>query len=504
MTPCPMACLQAEIAALDPLRVLGRVTAVEGGALRISGLSTRARLGDRLRVDLRSGASLAGEVLQMGENSVIMLPDKPPHGVALGDRAALYGDNTIAPSDTWIGRIVDPLGQPMDGHPLLRGLSPRPLRADPPAPARRRPLGKRLGTGMAVFNTLLPIVRGQRIGLFAGSGVGKSSLLGHLGQNMQADVVVFALIGERGRELREFVENVLGKEGMQRPVVVAATSDQSPLVRRRCAWTAMSVAEHFRDQGKHVLLLADSITRFAEAHREVATAAGEMPALRGFPASTAHTVMSLCERAGPGEHGQGDITAIFSVLVAGSDMDEPVADILRGVLDGHVVLDRAIAERGRYPAIDLLRSVSRSLPAAASDEENTMIQRTRALLGAYARSETMIKAGLYAEGTDAEIDQALRIWDALDAYLAEPETLSVQNSFDRLALILRRGGTTPHMAARSASASQAQTRSQSQPQPRRHSQPQASSGAASVRPAAAASNPAPGRPDLADGAVLDG
>lgn len=435
-----LACLQAEISTIRAARVIGRVSAVGSNTIEITGLSEVARLGDRLRLVRRDGGVLTGEVLTMAADKVTMLPDESAVGVSLGDRAALLDAGTIAPSDHWIGRVVDPFGQPMDGYPLLRGPVARALRADPPPPARRGPLGARLETGMAVFNTLLPIVRGQRIGLFAGSGVGKSSLLAALGRHMEADVVVFAMIGERGRELRDFVDNVLGAEGMARSVVVAATSDRSPLVRRRCAWTAMAVAEHFRDQGRHVLLLADSVTRFAEAHREVATAAGEMPSLRGYPASTAHMIMSLCERAGPGEDGRGDITAILSVLVAGSDMDEPVADILRGVLDGHVVMSREIAERGRYPAIDLLRSVSRSLPRAASDEENALIGRARALLGSYARSETMVRAGLYAEGSDPELDQAIRAWPELDAFLAEPEGVSIRNSFDRLALVLRRAG----------------------------------------------------------------
>jgi flagellum-specific ATP synthase len=320
----------------------------------------------------------------------------------------------------------------------MQGSHSRVLQSQPPLPATRKALGERLETGMAAFNTMLPIVKGQRIGLFAGSGVGKTSLLSHLGRNMAADVVVFALIGERGRELLDFARNGLGDEGMQRSVIVAATSDQSPLERRTCAWTAMCVAEHFRDQGKHVLFLADSMTRFAEAHREVAAAAGELPALRGFPASTAHMLMSLCERAGPGEVGSGDITAILSVLVAGSDMEEPISDILRGVLDGHVILDRMIAERGRYPAIDLLKSVSRSLPNAANTTENIAISKARSLLGAYARSETMIRAGLYSEGSDPELDMAVRVWPELDAFLAETESETTQDSFDRLGLILRR------------------------------------------------------------------
>jgi len=355
-----MAGLRAEISALRPIRMMGRVSAVQGNALQISGLSSEARLGDRVVVQRRSDGELHGEVIRLEAASLVVLPDTSPDGVALGDRVILGQENSVAPSHSWLGRIIDPFGQPLDGRPLLRGANIRALRADPPAPTRRRTLGARLETGMVAFNTVLPIVRGQRVGLFAGSGVGKSMLLGHLARHMQADVVVIALIGERGRELREFVETVLGPEGMRRSVIVAATSDRSPLIRRRCAWTAMAVAEFFRDEGKQVLFLADSITRFAEAHREVATAAGEMPALRGFPSSTAHLIMSLCERAGPGAESMGDITALLTVLVAGSDMDEPIADILRGVLDGHVILDRQIAERGRYPAIDLLRSVSRS------------------------------------------------------------------------------------------------------------------------------------------------
>ena len=438
-----MAALRAELSSLRLSRVIGRVSAVQGNTLRISGLSSEARLGDRVDIRRRSGAPLSGEVIRLEAASVMVLPESSPEGVALGDRVILGQAEAIAPSHGWLGRIIDPFGAPLDGRPLLRGAEARALRAEPPAPARRRALGARLETGMAAFNTVLPIVRGQRVGLFAGSGVGKTMLLGHLARHMQADVVVIALIGERGRELREFVEQVLGPEGMRRAVIVAATSDRSPLVRRRCAWTAMAVAEFFRDQGQQVLFLADSITRFAEAHREVATAAGEMPALRGFPASTSHLIMSLCERAGPGEDGAGDITALLTVLVAGSDMEEPIADILRGVLDGHVVLDRQIAERGRYPAIDLLRSVSRSLPRAATDEENTLISRTRSLLGNYARSETMIKAGLYAEGSDPELDQAIRIWPELDGFLAEKEAVSAKNSFARLGVILRRAGTPP-------------------------------------------------------------
>ena len=438
MPYAPLENLTAEIRALRPVSHVGRVCAVQGNTLQIMGLSGAARMGDRLRVTRRDGASITGEVIQMDHGMLTMLPEQALTGVSLGDRVRLLSEPTISPADTWIGRVIDPFGVPIDGRPLLRGGMPRALRADPPAAAERRAMGGRLETMTPVFNTFLPIVQGQRIGLFAGSGVGKSSLLGHLARKMEADVVVFAMIGERGRELRDFVENVLGPDGMARSVIVAATSDRSPLVRRRCAWTAMSVAEHFRDQGKHVLFLADSITRFAEAHREIATAAGEMPALRGYPPSLAHMIMSLCERAGPGAGQAGDITALFSVLVAGSDMEEPVADILRGVLDGHVVMDRKIAERGRYPAIDLLRSVSRSLPNAATEEENTILQRARALLGAYANSETLIRAGLYSEGADAELDQAIALNPEMEAFLGHKTPLMIEQCYDKLRVMMRR------------------------------------------------------------------
>lgn len=423
--------LRNRISQITVTRRVGRITELAGGTLQVSGLSQGTSLGDRVFIH-SDGRQIGGEVLRLSKGGVTVLPDGSGEGLAIHDTVEIAGRAEIAPDNSWIGRIIDPFGKPIDGRPLMPGPNTRSLRAAPPAPASRRALGERLETGTAVFNTLLPLVRGQRIGLFAGSGVGKSSLLGKFARGVNADVVVIALVGERGRELREFTERVLGKQGMARAVVVTATSDQSPLVRRRCMWTAMAVAEHFRDQGLHVLLLADSITRFAEAHREVALAAGEQGNLRGFPPSTSHTIMSLAERAGPGADGSGDITAVFTVLVAGSDMDEPVADILRGVLDGHIVMDRSIAERGRFPAVDLLRSVSRSLPDAATDPENALISEARRLLGAYERAEMMIQAGLYAGGSDPVVDAAIKVWPALDAFLAEDAANGIDDSFKKL------------------------------------------------------------------------
>ncbi|MDG1336641.1 MAG: FliI/YscN family ATPase [Tateyamaria sp.] len=437
--------LKSQLSTIEVSRRVGRIIGVHGGVLHVSGLDKQARIGDRAEVTRSTGDVLKAEVVQLLSDGIVLLPDEAVDGVALSDRVILRPGGTIAPSQSWVGRIVDPDGQPLDGKPLPRGSVPRPLRTSPPPAAQRRAMGGRLQTGHIVFDTMLPLVKGQRIGLFAGSGVGKSSLMGEFATRISADIVVIAMIGERGREVRHFVDEVLGEKGRERAIVVAATSDQSPLVRRRCAWAAMAVAEHFRDEGKSVLFLADSITRFAEAHREVAVAAGEAPVLRGFPPSTAHLIMSLCERAGPGIEGQGDITGVFSVLVAGSDMDEPVADILRGVLDGHVVLDRSIAERGRFPAVDVLRSVSRSLPAAATPEENEILAQIRKHLSVYAQNQMMISAGLYTQGTDPEIDLALTLNAALDDAMGTLHEQDPKHSFDQLRLILRRAGRAPKL-----------------------------------------------------------
>ncbi|WP_299947457.1 FliI/YscN family ATPase [uncultured Ruegeria sp.] len=435
--------LKCDFDRMSAVRHVGRVTGVARGVIEIEGLTAQARIGDHLSLRRQSGATLQGEVLHVEADQIHMLPGAAPDGVCMGDQVILNQMPAFAPGLHWLGRVIDPFGKPLDGKPLLPGVQERDLMSTPPAAVSRKPLGSRMETGLAILNTMLPIVQGQRIGLFAGSGVGKSTLLASLARSMQTDAVVVALLGERGREVNEFVETALGAEGMKRSVVVAATSDQSALARRRCAWSAMSVAEYLRDQGMNVLFLADSVTRFAEAHREIAVAMGESASLRGFPPSVTSLIANLCERAGPGTDEQGDITAVFSVLVAGSDMDELIADILRGVLDGHIVLSRDIAERGRFPAIDISKSVSRSLPGAASADENQMITETRKLVGSYEQSEVMIKAGLYAEGADPLLDRAVRVHEELDDFFAKTDPGGVENSFNRLSLILRRAGANP-------------------------------------------------------------
>ncbi|MCA8869494.1 MAG: FliI/YscN family ATPase [Rhodobacteraceae bacterium] len=425
--------LTADLVATAAVKSVGRVIGTDSGGFLVAGLRHDCVLGDRVSVRPKSGMAIPADVLRLGPDGVTVLPDGPTGGVALGDQVVLEPRVGFCPDGSWLGRVIDSRGRPLDGRAILAGSVDYPLQAPPRAAAERRALGERLPTGQKLFNTILPLARGQRIGLFAGSGIGKSTLIGQLAVNVEVDVTVIALVGERGREVREFVEHKLGPTGMARAVVVAATSDKSSLEKRRAAWAAMSVAEYFRDQGKQVLLVVDSITRFAEAHRDVALAAGESASMRGYPPSTMQIIMSLCERAGPGAGTSGDITALFSVLVAASDMDEPIADIIRGVLDGHVILDRKIAERGRFPAVDVLRSVSRCLPDVATDSENAAIRATRRLLAAYDSAELMIRAGLYVPGSDPLVDQAIESWPKFERYFSEIEVETIGDSFDALA-----------------------------------------------------------------------
>ncbi len=428
--------LTSKLAAIRPVTRVGRVIGVDSGSIRIEGLSLHARVGDQITIAADAGDSRGGEVVALAPDEIRAMSYDSPQGVAIGDLVSLDGIGGAAASPAWIGRIVDAFGQPLDGKPLFQGLEAAPLHRAPPAAALRRRMGERLNTTMGLFDTMLPLARGQRIGIFAGSGVGKTTLLADLAKGLEADVVVIGLIGERGRELRDFVEETMGEEGMKRAVVVAATSDQSPLIKRRAAWMAMATAEAFRDQGKHVLLLLDSITRFAEAHREIALTAGEAPSLRAYPPSTANQIAQLAERAGPGPQGAGDITAVFSVLVAGSDMEEPVADITRGVLDGHIVLDREIAERGRFPAVDVRRSVSRCLPGVANVAENTLINHARRIISAYEKAAPMIQTGLYLRGSDPLVDESITYWPKLDAFFTRSGFANTDDAFIEFANLM--------------------------------------------------------------------
>jgi flagellum-specific ATP synthase len=333
--------------------------------------------------------------------------------------------------------VLDPLGRPLDGRgPLPLGKQPMALHAPPPNAMLRTRLGPRLDLGVRVLNAFTTCRQGQRLGLFSGSGVGKSTLLAMLARYTACDVAVLALVGERGREVREFIEDDLGPNGLRRAVVVVATSDSPPLMRREAAYAAMAIAEYFRDAGRNVLLLMDSVTRFCGALREIGLSAGEPPATRGYPASVFAELPRLLERAGPGPEGPhaGQITGLFTVLVEGDDQNEPVADAVRGILDGHVILDRRIAESGRYPAVDVLRSLSRTVPGCNSDAENALSRRARGILALYADVADLVRLGAWRTGNDPVADEAIALAPRIEAMLRQgrDESATLVASFRQL------------------------------------------------------------------------
>jgi flagellum-specific ATP synthase len=374
-----------------------------------------------------------------GANALLM-PFAPLEGVRRGCRAIVTGTPAaVRPSPGWLGRVINAMGQPIDGKgPLPPGPAPYSFRnAPPPAHARRR-VGAPLDLGVRALNTFITCCRGQRMGIFAGSGVGKSVLLSMLARNVNADVSVIGLVGERGREVQEFLQDDLGPEGLARSVVVVATSDEPALMRRQAAYLTLAIAEYFRDADQDVLVLMDSVTRFAVAQREIGLSAGEPPTAKGFTPTVFTELPRLLERAGPGT-GQGTITGLFTVLVEGDDHNEPVADAVRSILDGHIVMERQIAERGRYPAINVLRSVSRTMPKAADQAFVPDLTRARQVMATYADMEELIRLGAYRPGSSPEVDEAIRLHQPLEEFLgqAKEESTSLAQGYQRLAQILR-------------------------------------------------------------------
>lgn len=418
-------------------RLWGTVTDVAPGMLKVAGVSELAGVGNEIQIQ-KPGQTIHGEILSVSGESVTALLFSPCDTIRIGDTVEIEQEARIEPGDHWLGHVINYRGDVAGGDASTAPIhsSVRALNAPALPPHARRRLGPRLATGWAVTDTLLPLCRGQRIGLFAGSGIGKSTFLGSLATGLEADRVVIALIGERGREVNDFVQHTLTPEMRKRTVVVAATASESPGAKKRAANCAIATAEHFRDQGHNVLFLFDSITRLAEAHRETALLAGEVPALNAFPPSTVRVIAELAERAGPGTEGKGDITAVFSVLVAGSDLEEPVADMIRGMLDGHIILARPIAERGRFPAIDVLRSVSRCLPQAATAEENDLLREYRRMIALYEEVAPMLRANLYEFGKDLNSDRAIALFPALDNFVATRKAEGIEGSFHELREIL--------------------------------------------------------------------
>lgn len=436
-----MQALLKDIEAVPALRRFGRVARIEGLMVEVTGAAGAVSLGAQVTISSASGKKIPCEVIGFREGRAQIMPLGALDGVTLGARAD-FDDRPalLYPSRAWLGRVVDAFGHAADGKGALpQGPIGYPLKAKPPSAHGRARVAGKLDLGVKALNAFTTCCKGQRMGIFSGSGVGKSMLLAMLARNTNADAIVIGLVGERGRELKEFIEDDLGEEGLKRSVVVAATSDEPALVRRQAAYVAMTIAERFRDQGLHVLLLMDSVTRFAMAQREIGLSAGEPPASKGYTPTVFAELPRLLERAGPGAAGaKGSITGLFTVLVEGDDHNEPVADAVRGILDGHIVLDRAIAERGRYPAINILKSVSRAMPGCNSVHEQDIVARARAPLSVYEDMAELIRLGAYKAGTNAEVDAAIKIYPQLEAFLSQKkdECIALADGYDALDSIM--------------------------------------------------------------------
>jgi len=434
-----------EINKVQDVTVSGTVLAVQGLLVEATGIERLLSVGARCRIIPQKGlhgtvASVLAEVVGFRENKALLMPFSSLEGVGPGAKVVLEeSSSAVYPCDAWLGRIINALGEPVDGKgPLPKGKTPYLLRAKAPdAHSRQRVKGK-LNTGIKAINAFLTCCKGQRMGIFAGSGVGKSILMSMLARNSQADINVIGLIGERSRELQEFIEDDLGEEGLKRSVVVVATSSEYALLRKQSAYITMAVAEYFRDQGKEVLCLMDSVTRFAMAQREIGLSAGEPPTSKGYTPTVFSELPQLLERAGPGKKGQGNITGLFTVLVEGDDTNEPISDTVRGILDGHIVLDRAIAQRGRFPAINILKSVSRTMPDCNTTQENALVQVARGMLAAYEDMAEMIRLGAYRKGSNAVVDQAIKYYPDIEEFLRQrkDEKTTLEQGYDELAKLL--------------------------------------------------------------------
>lgn len=427
----------------DHTRYEGRIVAVKGLMVEASGPPQAMALGARAIVEAAGGYARL-EIVGYRDGRALLMPFETVEGLRAGASLVFEGTSPmIAPSSAWLGRVVDAFGNPVDGGPpVANGSHPRLLRGVPPPAHTRVRVGERMETGIRAIDAFCALCQGQRMGIFAGSGVGKSVLMSQLAKGAAADVVVIGLIGERGREVKEFVEDTLGTEGLRRSVVVVATSDESSLKRRQAAYTTLAVAEHFRDQGLQVLCLFDSVTRFAMAQREIGLATGEPPTTKGYTPTVFAELPKLLERAGPGAPTSGDqigsITGLFTVLVDGGDHDEPVADAVRGILDGHLVLERAIAERGRFPALNILKSVSRLMPECHAPEEQILVRDAKRALAAYSDMEELIRLGAYRRGADAGTDRAIALAEPLEEFLSQgkQERTAFAETFQRLSDIM--------------------------------------------------------------------
>src|ERR1700742_1642840 len=434
-----MKALAEQIGDLDGVNTYGRVVGVRGLMVEVAGPIHAMSVGARIMVETGAARPLPCEVIGFSGNNAVVMPFAGLEGVRRGCRAVIANaSNQVRPSNAWLGRVLNAMGEPIDGKgPLAQGASPMPLRNTPPPAHARKRVGNPLDLGVRALNTFLTCCRGQRLGIFAGSGVGKSVLLSMLARNVDAAISVIGLVGERGREVQEFLQDDLGEEGLARSVVVVATSDEPALMRRQAAYLTLGIAEYFRDEGKDVLCLMDSVTRFAMAQREIGLSAGEPPTAKGYTPTVFTELPKLLERAGPGIN-DGTITGIFTVLVDGDDHNEPIADAVRGILDGHIVMERAIAERGRYPAINILKSISRTMPRAADPAFWPVIQRAKRVMATYADMEELIRLGAYRGGSSPEVDEAISLHEPLEGFLRQgkEEVTGLNEGYRQLERIL--------------------------------------------------------------------
>ncbi|MFL2769437.1 MAG: flagellar protein export ATPase FliI [Rhodospirillaceae bacterium] len=410
-----------ELSRLPVHRIFGRVSSVQGLLIEVIGLQGNLAVGDRCNIITLNDRKVVCEVVGFRDERALVMPFGAVEGVGLGCRAEIgESQPAIYPEDAWLGRVINAMGRPIDDNgPVYYGDTAYPIKTAPPPAHTRKRIGSKVDLGIRSLNAFTTCCHGQRMGIFAGSGVGKSTILSMMARYTNADITVVGLVGERGREAREFIEDDLGPEGLARSVVVVATSDEPPLMRRQAAYVTLAVAEYFRDQGKNVLCLMDSVTRFAMAQREISLSAGEPPASKGYTPTVFSELPKLLERAGPGRKRTGNITGLFTVLVEGDDNSEPISDAVRGILDGHIVLNRAIAERGRYPALDVLRSISRTMPACNTDEQNELLNRARKYISTYEDMAELIRLGAYRRGSNPEVDEAMIYYPRIEEFMEQ-------------------------------------------------------------------------------------
>ncbi|WP_415883419.1 flagellar protein export ATPase FliI [Neptuniibacter sp. QD72_48] len=421
-------------------RIEGRITRMIG--LTIEAVGIKCAVGECCYIELSQDQQIEAEVVGFSGDRIYLMPLYPIEGLQSGTKViALSASGKVPVGMSLLGRVLNGVGQPIDGKGPLQPEAETGLAGDIINPLLRDPIKQTLDVGIRTINGLLTVGRGQRMGLFAGSGVGKSVLLGMMTRFTEAEVIVVGLIGERGREVKEFIEHSLGEEGLKRSVVVASPADDSPLMRLRASQLSTRIAEYFRDQGKNVLLLMDSLTRYAQAQREIALAVGEPPATKGYPPSVFAKIPKLVERAGNGEAGSGSITAFYTVLTEGDDQQDPVADSARAILDGHVVLSRRLAEQGHYPAIDIEASISRAMPQIIQPDHLQMAMRFKQLYSKYRQNEDLINVGAYVKGSDPDTDFVMDNLPSMNAYLRQGinEAFPLQQSMQQMVMIL----TTP-------------------------------------------------------------